>query len=67
VSSCSEKVLRVTSRACEKFLEEVQGVKEVQGATSRACWTFREEVQSVTSRACEKLLGKSAERNIKSV
>ena len=29
--SCSEKVLSVTSRACEKFLEEVQSV------TSRAC------------------------------
>ena len=51
----------VTSRACEKFLEEVQSI------TSRACWTLPEEVQSVTSRACQKLLGKSAERNIKSV
>ena len=39
-------MLRVTSKACEKFLEEVQ---------------------SVTSRAFAKLLGKSAERNIKSV
>ena len=54
-------MLSVTSRACEKFLEGVQSV------TSRACWTLPEEVQSVTSRACEKLLGKSAERNIKSV
>ena len=54
-------MLSVTSRACEKFLEEVQSI------TSRACWTLPEEVQSVTSRACEKFLGKSAERNIKSV
>ena len=54
-------MLSVTSRACEKFLEEARSV------TSRACWTFSEEVQSVTSRACEKLLGKSDERNIKRV
>ena len=54
-------MLSATSRACEKFLEEVQSL------TSRACWTLPEEVRNVTSRACGKLLGKSAERNIKGV
>jgi hypothetical protein len=39
-------VLSVTSRACEKFLEEAQSV------TSRACEKFLEEAQSATSRAC---------------
>ena len=34
---------------------------------SWTCYKFLEEVQSVTSRACEKLIGKSAEHNIKSV